>query len=111
MLETIGSNSFRAALAEKVGNNSNPPTEVLPDLVAASLAERNYSRAIQLLETKQSAGIATRDDLLLVTYLDCLNHDVAKAESIASTIPNREEPLAKWLFGKLQADYGFRPPN
>ncbi|HST29784.1 MAG TPA: fused MFS/spermidine synthase [Chthoniobacterales bacterium] len=112
VLETLRTNSFRVALAEKVANNSNPPPpDTLPDLVAASLADRNYSKAIQLLDTKQSAGAANRDDLLLLTYLNCLNHDVAKAESVASGVADRDEPLAKWLFEKLQAEYGFRPPS
>jgi spermidine synthase len=112
VLETLGTNSFRVALAQKVADDLQPlPPEALPDLVAAALAERNYNRAIQFLESKRDAGAANRDDLLLVTYLYCLNRDVPKAESIASTIPNREDPLTKWLWGKLQAEYGFRPPD
>ena len=112
VLESLNTNSFRIALAEKVADSRRPPpAETLPDLVAASLADRNYSRAIQLLDEKRNAGATNRDDLLLLTYLCCLNHDVPKAESIAGTIPNRDEPLAKWLFEKLQAEYGFRPPD
>ena len=112
VLETLGTNSFRVALAEKVADSLNPPpTETVPDLVAAALAGRNYGNAIQLLDAKRSSGIANRDDLLLLTYLCCLNREVAKAESIAAKIQNRDEPLAKWLFGKLQAEYGFGPPD
>ena len=111
VLETLNTNSIRVALAAKVADDLNPPpAETLPDLVAAALADRNYSKAIQLLEARQNSGNANRNDLLLLSYLCCLNHDVAKAESIAATIPNRDEPLAKWLFGKLQAEYGFHPP-
>src|SRR6202011_2561079 len=50
VLEALGSNSFRVALAEKVADGSNPPRpDILPDLVAAALADRNYIRAIQWL--------------------------------------------------------------
>jgi hypothetical protein len=112
VLETLGTNSFRVALAAKVANNSNPPpADTLADLVASSLADRNYSSAIQMLDAKRNSGAATRDDLLLLTYLYCLNREVAKAESIASTVSNRDEPLAKWLWSKLQAEYGFRAPS
>ena len=111
VLETLNTNSFRVALAEKVAGDLNPPPiETIPDLVAGSLANRNYGRAIQLLESKRAVGAAKGDDLLLLTYLYCVNHDVVKAESIAVTIPNRDEPLAKWLFEKLHAEYGFSPP-
>ena len=112
VLETLNTNSFRVTLAEKAAGDSNPPPiETVPDLVASSLADRNYSRAIQLLESKRTGGAANGDDLLLLTYLYCANHDVTKAESISSTIPDRDEPLAKWLFEKLQAEYGFHPPG
>ncbi len=111
VLETLNTNSFRVALAQKVaGNSSPPPAETVPDLIAASLADRNYNGGIQLLETKRTATTATGQDLLLLTYLYCLNHDTAKAEMIAETIQDREEPLAKWLFEKLRAEYGFTLP-
>jgi hypothetical protein len=112
VLETLGTNSFRVALAEKVADSLNPPpTETVPDLIAAALAERNYNQAIQLLEAKRTAGTSNTADLLLLIYLACLNHDVSKAEAIAPTIPNPDDSLPKWLFGKLQAEYGFRPPH
>ena len=111
VLETLGTNSFRVALAEKVADGTNPPpNETVPDLIAAALADRNYSRAGELLDLKRSSGTASRDDLLLLTYLSCVNHDLAKAESVARTIPNPNDASAKWLFGKLQAEYDFRPP-
>jgi len=112
VLEVLGTNSFRVALAKKVASEKDQlPAEVYSDLLADMLADRNYTRAIQSLDEKRNSGIANKDDLLLLTYLCCLNGDAAKAESIASTIPNRDEPLAKWLFAKLQAEYGFRPPS
>lgn len=112
VLETLKTNSFRVALAEKVADSLNPlPAETVPDLIAAALADRNYNRAIQLLDAKRAAENASQDDLLLLTYLYCVNHDMAKAESIAATIQGRDQPITKWLFGKLQAEYGFRPPG
>jgi hypothetical protein len=112
VLETLNSNSFRVALVEKAADHLQPlPPELLPDLTAAALAQRDYSRAIQLLEEKRTSTIANRDDLLLLTYLYCLNGDVTSAEKIARTIPDRFGEFPKWLWGKLQAEYGFRPPN
>jgi hypothetical protein len=112
VLETLNTNSFRVALAAKVAATSNPPPiEAVPDLIAASLADRNYGGAIGLLEAKRSGGAASGDDLLLLTYLYCLNHETGKAESIAGAIPNHDEPSAKWLFEKLRAEYGFISPN
>ena len=112
VLETLKTNSLRVALAEKVADGLNPlPAETVPDLIAAALADRNYNRAIQLLDAKRVAENTRQDDLLLLTYLYCVNHDMAKAESIAATIQGRDKPLTIWLFGKLQAEYGFRPPG
>ena len=112
VLETLNSNSFRVALAGKVAGDLQPtPLELIPDLVADALAQRNYSRAIQLLEEKRTSTIANRDDLLLLTYLYCLDGQVADAEKVAGAIPDRAGEFVKWLWGKLQSDYGFRPPN
>ena len=111
-METLDTNSFRIALAEKAADNLQPPpTEVLPDLVAAALARRDYHEAIRLLEDKRARNAANRDDIFLLTYLYCLNGDVGNAESIATATTDRERPFVKWLWGKLQAEYGFRPPN
>jgi spermidine synthase len=112
VLETLGSNSFRIALARKAADEMDPPpTETLPDLIADALAGRNYTAAIQLLDQKRNSRAASHDDLLLMTYLYCLNHDVPKAESIANTIPKRDDALTSSLWEKLQAEYGFRPPD
>ncbi|HTD01268.1 MAG TPA: hypothetical protein VK637_03905, partial [Chthoniobacterales bacterium] len=111
VLETLDTNAFRIAVAKKAaGNLEPPPTEVLPDLIAAALARRDYHEAIRLLEDKRSVNASNPDDIFLLTYLYCLNGDVAKAESVATATTDRERPLVKWLWGKLQAEYGFRPP-
>jgi hypothetical protein len=43
--------------------------------------------------------------------LYCLNGEVAKAESAATATTEPERPFVQWLWGKLQAEYGFRPPG
>ena len=111
VLETLDTNSFRIALAEKAADNLQPrPLEVLPDLIAGALARRDYHAAIRLLEDKRARRAANPDDIFLLTYLYCLNGEVAKAESVATATADRERPFVKWLWGKLQAEYGFRPP-
>jgi len=112
VLQTLDTNSFRIALAEKAADNLQPPpVELLSDLAAAALARRDYPEAIQLLEDKRSRAAANREDIFLLTYLYCLSGEVEKAESVATSTTDRERPLAKWLWGKLQAEYGFRPPK
>ena len=112
VLEVFGSNSFRVALAEKKANYLDSPTpEAFEDLIASALGQRNYSRAILLLEIKSGSGAPSRDDVLLLTYLYCLNGNVPKAESIASTTANRDDSLTKWLWEKLRAEYEFHPPD
>jgi hypothetical protein len=112
VLETLGTNLFRVELAEKVAGDSQPPSgDVLPDLIASALSKRNYPNAIRLLEDKRARGAANRDDFFLLTYLYCVNSEVEKAESIANLAQDRQRPFAKWLWGKLQAEYGFHPPN
>src|SRR5438094_2735027 len=111
VLETLDTNSFRIAVAKKASDNLEPPpTEVLPDLIAGALARRDYHAAIRLLEDKRARRAANPDDIFLLTYLYCLNGEVAKAESVATATADRERPFVKWLWGKLQAEYGFRPP-
>jgi spermidine synthase len=112
VLETLYTNSFRIALAEKTADNLQPtPVDLLPDLTAAALARRDYHEAIRLLEDKRTRSAAKRDDIFLLTYLYCLNGEVAKAESVASATTEPDRPFVKWLWGKLQAEYGFRPPR
>ncbi len=111
VLETLDTNSFRVALAHKaVDNLQPPPIELLPDLIAEALAQRDYDDAIRLLEDKRTRATTNRD-IFLLTYLYCLNGEVAKAEAVAIGTTDRERPFVKWLWGKLQAEYGFRPPK
>jgi spermidine synthase len=111
-LECLDSNEFRVALVKKVADVSQAPSlDLIPDLVADALARRNYTGAIQLLESKRTRSAPTRDDIYLLTYLYCLNNEVASAESIAKLTQDRDRPMVKWLWGKLQAEYGFSPPD
>ena len=114
VLETLDTNSFRIALAEKAaGNLQPPPIELLPDLIAEALGRRDYHEAIRLLEDKRGRGVANRNDILLLTYLYCLNGNVEKAEALAATIVGSigKDWLVDWLWAKLQTDFGFRPPR
>jgi hypothetical protein len=122
VLECLDSNAFRIALVKKAADDLQPPPlDCVPDLVADALASRDYQKAIQLLEGKRNRSAPTTDDIYLLTYLYCLNAQVENAEAIAKLIlttaspsaggQDRQRPFAKWLWGKLQAEYGFHPPN
>ena len=111
ILEVLNTNEFRVAMAERfVDNLQATPVEALTDLVAAALAQRDMGHAIQLLEEERNRNVARREDICLLTYLYCLNGKVDRAESIAPATPGSNGPFVKWLWGKLQAEYGFRPP-
>ena len=57
VLEVLGSDAFRVSIAERVRRSSEtPPLEVMPDLIAGALAQRNIDRAIQLLESEKDGG-------------------------------------------------------
>jgi spermidine synthase len=112
VLETLGTNSFRIALAKKSEHQSDQqPMGVFEDLLADALARRNYGEAVARLEENRQLGIATPRDIYLLTYLYCLTGEISKAESTANLTQDRERPFVKWLWGKLQAEYGFRPPT
>jgi spermidine synthase len=112
VLQTLDTNSFRIAVAEKAADNLQPPpVELLSDLAAAALARRDYPGAIRLLEDKRARAAANSDDIFLLTYLYCLSGEVEKAESVATATTDRDRSFVKWLWGKLQAEYGFRPPK
>jgi spermidine synthase len=112
VLEALHTSSLRVALAEKTAHGlSSSPPELLSDLIAAALARRDFQMAIQLLEEKRASSTATREDVCLLTYLYCLNGNVDKAESIAPETMEPNGPFVQWLWAKLQAEYGFRPPH
>ena len=85
----------------------------MSDLIAGALARRDYHDAIRLLEDKRARGAANRNDILLLTYLYCLNGNVEKAEALAAAIVGSIEKdwFVDWLWAKLQTDFGFHPPH
>lgn len=116
VLECLDTNSFRVALAKKATERAADESQELPvqvseDFIADALASRDYPKAIRLLEDLRArAGVTPKDNFLL-TYLFCLTGNVTMAESVAAVQTNRDPLFEKWLWGKLQADYGFHPPN
>jgi spermidine synthase len=109
------SDEFRVALAKKLAHDSPPPLPVaaLRDLVADAVASRDFSGAIQLLEQEKERGFSNRNDFFLLTYLYCLHGDVEKAEALANAEAGsiHKDWFVKWLWDKLQAEFGFRPPS
>ncbi|MDQ2918436.1 MAG: hypothetical protein M3R10_00960, partial [Verrucomicrobiota bacterium] len=99
------SDEWRVALAEK--NNS---LEALPDLLAGALAGRDLVTAIHLLEIEKDRGFTNNNDFFLLTYLYCLAGEIEKAEALTRTRSIEKDWFVEWLWGKLQAEFGFQPP-
>ena len=113
VLEVLGSDALRVSIADRIAKSSPTlPPEVVPDLTAAALAQRNIERAIQLLENEKNGGALNADGTFLLAYLYCLNGRVDKAETLiaANAAAMKKDPLADWLWEKLRADFGFHPP-
>lgn len=114
VLEVFHTDSDRVAIAQRAAANlmGQMPNELGADLVAGALARRDFADAILVLERERSESVAKPDDLLLLTYIYCLSGNIDAAEKVASTMPveggNR---VATWLWRKLQAEFGFRPPG
>jgi spermidine synthase len=114
VLEVLRSDEFRLSIAERVALTSeSPPTETVPDLVAGALASRRVSEAIRLLEIGRNRGSTGVNDILLLTYLYCLNGNVGKAESLVADNAGsiKRDWFIDWLWTKLETDFGFRPPH
>ena len=91
VLECLDTNSFRLALAKRAADDLQPAAlDLLPDLIADALASRDYHEAIRLLEDKRARSAPAPDDIYLLTYLYCLNNEVANAESIAKLTADRQ---------------------
>jgi spermidine synthase len=112
VLAILNSDEFRLSLAERLvaGSQSLPP-DASHDLVAGALARRDFDAAIRLLEGEKDRGFPNSNDFYLLTYLYCLNGSVEKAELLATAraglIP--KDWFVDWLWGELQADFGFQP--
>jgi hypothetical protein len=114
VLEVLGSDEFRLAIAEKVAHNSEtPPAETLLDLVAGALARRDISGAIRLLESERDQGLTVLNDVFLLTYLYCLDGSVEKAEMLVAANAGsiKKDWFVDWLWAKLETDFGFHPPR
>ena len=114
VLEVLGSDAFRLAIAERVAKQAQePPLDTMPDLVAGALARRDLNGAIRLLENKKDRGVFTLNETLLLTYLYCLNGSVAKAEALVANNANliKKDWFVDWLWEKLENDFGFHPPT
>jgi spermidine synthase len=113
VLEVLGSDEFRVAIAERVARNSDPPPlEAIPDLIAGALARRNIDEAIRFLESEKDRGVFSLNDTFLLTYLYCLNGSVQKAEALATANAGsiKRNWFVDWLWRKLETDFGFHPP-
>ena len=115
VLAAQNSDEFRLALAEKFAGQSSAsmPIEALRDLVAGALARRDFAGAIQLLEQERGRGFSNINDLFLLIYLYCLHGNVEKAETLAAAEARsiQKDWFVDWLWGDLQAEFGFRPPS
>ena len=114
VLEVLGSDAFRVSIAERVARGSEPPPlEVMPDLIAGALAQRNIDRAIKLLESEKDRGGFGVNEIFLLSYLYCLNGSVEKAETLVAdnTASIKQDWFVDWLWEKLQTDFGFHPPE
>jgi hypothetical protein len=114
VLAVQNSDEFRLALAERwvPGSHSLPP-DAFHDHLAGALARRDFAAAIQLLESENNHASSNVNDLFLLTYLYCVTGSVEKAEALAATNAGSIEKdwFVDWLWGELQAEFGFRPPR
>jgi hypothetical protein len=62
---------------------------------------------------KRNRGSTGVNDMLLLTYLYCLNGDVNKAETLAADNAGsiKRDWFVDWLWAKLEMDFGFYPPH
>ena len=81
--------------------------------MAGALARRDFEAAIHLLESEKERGFSNINDFFLLTYLYCLNGSVEKAEALAAANAGsiQKDWFVDWLWGELQAEFGFHPPR
>jgi hypothetical protein len=82
---------------------------------AGAQARRDFAGAIRLLESQKERGGFGLNDLFLLAYVYvyCLNGEGKKAEDLAASNSRliEEDWFVDWSWGKLQAEFGFHPPN
>jgi hypothetical protein len=114
VLAVQNSDEFRLSLAERlVAAAASLPRDVSHDLVAGALARRDFQTAIRLLEAEKDRGFSNDNDFYLLIYLYCVNGSVDKAEALALTQAGslQKDWFVDWLWGDLQAEFGFHPPQ
>jgi predicted membrane-bound spermidine synthase len=114
VLAVQNSDELRVALAQRLVVLSHPLSpDASHDLVAGALARRDFGTAIRSLEGEKDRGISNINDLYLLIYLYCLNGSVDKAEALANAQAGsiQKDWFVDWLWGELQAEFGFRPPG
>jgi predicted membrane-bound spermidine synthase len=115
VLAAQDTDEFRLALAENFADKSpaSTPIDALRDLTAGALARRDITGAIHLLEEERERGFVNINDVFLLIYLYCLHGNVDQAEALAAAEASsiKKDWFVKWLWGDLQAEFGFRPPS
>ena len=114
VLEVQKSDEFRVALAKRLAADSpSLPAEAMHDLLADALARRDSLAAIRLLEGEEQRGFSNSNDIFLLIYLYCHNGGVEKAEALANAhaASIKRDAFVNWLWGELQAEFGFSPPS
>ena len=113
VLAVQNSDEFRLALAERLAADSHSlPPAAFHDLLAGALARRDLAAAIQLLEGEKDSDSSNLNDFFLLTYLYCVTGSVEKAEALTTANAGsiQKDWFVDWLWGELQAEFGFRPP-
>jgi hypothetical protein len=114
VLAVQNSDELRVALAQRLVVLSHPLSpDASHDLVAGALARRDFGTAIRLLESDKDRGFSNINDFYLLIYLYCVNGTVDKAEALARAQAGsiQKDWFVDWLWGELQAEFGFRPPG
>jgi hypothetical protein len=114
VLEVLKTDVLRVSLAEKLAATSaSLPAEAVRDLVAGALAQRDFGAAIRLLEGERDRGFSNLNDCFLLVYLYCHTGKVEEAETLAQAQAGSisKDGFVDWLWGELQAEFGFRPPR
>ncbi len=114
VLELFSTDEFRVAIAKRLAARSKVSAgETLPDLIGDAVAARDLDRAIVLLENQRERGLGSPSELLLLTYLYCLTGSVEKGQALVAANAGsiKEDWSVDWLWKKLHADFGFRPPR
>ena len=114
VLEVLKTDPLRVSLAKKLAATSpSLPAEAVRDLVADALAQRDFGAAIRLLEGERDRGFSNINDCFLLIYLYCHTGKVEEAEGLAQGQAGSisRDGFVSWLWGELQAEFGFRPPR